>query len=169
MAAFLTLDKPLICWTPDSATVMKSPDEYFQRHLLMGAFPTAPFPGNDHTIGPNVAVERYYLDYGMMFTLMHGKRWVLTPGVVDVPGGEALCNIFACPGRVIIPVVLGRGDTAHVRVTHLRDLGFFSPPTAEVWFPGAAAPLDATVYVSRDRLDITVPLRRGCAFVVLMR
>jgi len=169
MAAFLTPDKPLICWTPDSATVMQSPDRYFQRHLFMGAFPTAPFPGNDHTIGPNPAVERCYLDYGMMFTLMHGRRWVLTPGVVDVPGGEALCNLFACPGRVVVPIVFGRGDTAHLRVRHLSEIGFFLPPAAEVWYPGASAPLEAAVIPSRDQLDITVPLQRGCAFVVLTR
>ena len=169
MAAFLTFDKPLICWTPDRETVLKAPDHYFQRHLMMGAYPTAPFPGNDHTIGPDPDAERYYMDYGRMFTLMHGRRWVLIPGVVSIPGGEALCNLFTCPGRVIIPVVLGRSDTAHLRVKHLGRLGITAKTAAELWYPGADAPVKSPASVTGDELSMTVPLRRGCAFVVLGR
>jgi len=169
MAAFLTPDKPLLCWTPDSETVMKAPDRYFQRHLLMGAFPTAPFPGNDHTIGPSPAVERYYLDYGMMFSLLHGRKWVLIPGIVDAPADEALCNLFTCPGRVVIPVVLGRADSAHVRVTHPGELGLARIDSASLWFPGATAPVKTRIAASGDGLEMTVPLRRGCAFLVIER
>ena len=43
-SSFLALRKPLVCWTSDENPFGTDPDEYFQRHLYMGAFPTVPFP-----------------------------------------------------------------------------------------------------------------------------
>jgi hypothetical protein len=169
LSAFLTFYKPLICWTPDRGTVMKSPDEFFQRHLLMGAFPTAPYPGNDHTIGPDPEVERFYLDYGPMFRLLHGRSWVLLPSVAEAGGGKALCNVFRTGTTVLVPVVMGSADSVNVHIRHCAALGLFSAVQEEIWYPGKAAPLIRRVSVAADELKLNVPLDRGCAFLVLRR
>ena len=62
-SSFLALRKPLVCWTSEENPFGSNPDEYFQRHLYMGAFPTIPFPGNDHSVLPSDANDRLYLDY----------------------------------------------------------------------------------------------------------
>jgi hypothetical protein len=145
---------------------MKSPDEYFQHHLLMGAFPTAPFPGNDHTILPDPEVERYYRDYGQMFTLLHGRRWVLLPFVVGVDKGTALCNVFTTRDNgLLIPVMMGTGDSVRVTLRHCTHL--LGPPSVivETWYPGERQPVRATMRVSDDTLTLTLRLRHGCAFV----
>ncbi|MCC6398603.1 MAG: hypothetical protein IT282_16435, partial [Bacteroidetes bacterium] len=142
LSAFLCLFKPLLCWTPDKETVMKGPDEYFQRHLLMGAFPTAPFPGNDHTIRPDSAVERHYLAYGRMFQLLKGREWVLLPRVAEILGGTALCNLFRTgEGALLLPVMMGTTDTTTVIVRHVRELLGSRAAALEIWYPGRSAPL----------------------------
>jgi hypothetical protein len=169
LSSFLTFYKPLICWTPDRETVMKSPDAFFQRHLLMGAFPTAPYPGNDHTIGPDPDVERRYLDYGPMFNLMHGRSWVLIPGVAEVAGGKALCNVFRTGTRILVPVVMGTSDTVTVRLRHCGELGLTASLRVETWYPGKERPVTGRVAVTGDELKLSVPLERGCAFLVFSR
>jgi hypothetical protein len=169
LSAFLTPDKPLICWTPDKGTVLKSPDEFFQRHLLMGAFPTAPYPGNDHTIEPDPEVERYYLDYGHMFTMMHGRSWVLMPNVAEVAREGALCNMFRGGKRILVPVVMGTADTVTLRLRHCGELGLFPSLQVETWYPGKDKPVKGRATVQGDELIMNVPLERGCAFLVFSR
>jgi hypothetical protein len=169
LSSFLTLYKPLICWTPDKGTVMKSPDAFFQRHLLMGAFPTAPYPGNDHTIEPDPEVERYYLDYGSMFALMHGRSWVLIPNVAEVAGERALCNVFRTERKVLVPVVMAAADSVTLRIRHCRELGLFSTLQVEAWYPGEEKPATGRVTVAGDELNLNVHTERGCAFLVLSR
>ena len=55
-AAFLCLRKPLICWTRNNDVLC---DEFFQRHLFLGAFPTAPYPTNNHCIQPSPERDRW--------------------------------------------------------------------------------------------------------------
>ena len=73
-----------MCWTSDENPFGSDPDEYFQRHLYMGAFPTVPFPGNDHSVLPSEANDRLYLDYGPLFNALRGRTWLLKPGVVEM-------------------------------------------------------------------------------------
>jgi hypothetical protein len=168
VSAFLCMFKPLVCWTPDKETVLKSPDEFFQHHILMGAYPTAPFEGNDHCIGPDPTVDRYYLDYGPMFTAMHGRRWVLLPHAVEVTGGSAVANVFTRgTHEVLIPVMLGDTSATQVALNHCRRLLNASTVKCEIWYPGAQKPEQRSVVVKNDRLTLPVPLKRGCAFVVL--
>jgi hypothetical protein len=168
LSAFLCMFKPLVCWTPDKATVMKSPDEFLQHHLLMGAYPTAPFPGNDHCLGPDPEVERYYLDYGRMFTALKGREWVLLPHVIELRGGSAVCNLFSKgKNELIIPVMLGNRDTAYVSLHHCRRLLNAVMVRMEVWYPGEEQPVRRTDTIRNDNLVFPVVLKRGCAFVVL--
>jgi len=63
-SSFLGVRKPVIAWTADSSQLRPDPDEYFQRHLFMGAFPMVPYPENHHSILPDEWSERFYMDYG---------------------------------------------------------------------------------------------------------
>ena len=76
-AALQCVLKPCMVWTPSEKTLQPDPDAYFQRHLQMGAFPTAPMPENDHTITPSAWADRQYLDYGPLFNALSGRKWVL--------------------------------------------------------------------------------------------
>ena len=167
LSAFLTFYKPLICWTPDKATVMKSPDRYLQTHLLMGAFPTAPFPGNDHTLGPDPEVERYYLDYGPMFTHLRGRTWVMIPEVIEVRNGTALSNLFTVGKRIVVPIVMGREDSAAIRIRHCDQLLLPSVVSVETWYPGESKPAKSELKIHDNELAIKMPLQRGCAFLVI--
>ena len=72
--AILAVRKPLLCWTPDPGTLQPDPDAYFQRHLYLGAYPTAPYPGNNHCIQPNTWADQSYLDYGPLLDAIRGKQ-----------------------------------------------------------------------------------------------
>ena len=51
-SGLMGLRKPVMAWTWGLEELRAHPDAYFQRHLHMGAYLTAPVPGNDHTILP---------------------------------------------------------------------------------------------------------------------
>jgi hypothetical protein len=167
LSVFLTFYKPLVCWTPDKETVLKSPDAYFQSHVLLGAFPTAPFPGNDHTIGPDPEVEKRYLEYGAMFNHLRGRTWVLIPNVVEVRDDAALCNLFTVGKKVVVPVVMGKGESVEVRIRHCNKLLRSSSASVETWYPGEKTPVRGKGVIRDNELTLKIPLRRGCAFLVL--
>ena len=116
--ALLAVRKPLLCWTPDPGALQPDPDAYFQRHLHLGAYPTAPYPGNNHCIEPNTPADKYYLDYGPLLDAIRGKQWVLRPRVVAVVGQKAKANLFEVPGGYALPVTFGGRESA---VTVLLD------------------------------------------------
>jgi hypothetical protein len=168
LSAFLCLYKPLLCWTPDKQTVLAAPDAYFQHHLLMGAFPTAPFPGNDHTIQPDPEVEQHYLAYGPMFRLLRRREWILLPNVISVQNNSALCNVFVKgKNQLMIPVMMGTTDSATVILRHCKRLLGRSTVSIEVWYPGENRPMHTSLEVHDDSLTLPVQLRRGCAFIVI--
>jgi len=145
---------------------MESPDAYFQHHVLMGAFPTAPFPGNDHTLGPDPEVERYYLDYGKMFTELRGREWILLPQVIEVEGGTALVNAFVRGKRtVLIPVINGTGPSVTLILRHCKLLFGISPVVVRIWHPGEETSSSTFMNIQGDSLTFTIPLRRGCALL----
>ena len=82
---------------------MPDPDAYFQRNLYMGAFVTVPFPGNDHTITPDAAIEKYYLDYGMLLNALKGREWLVgnSPTIADI----------GCWGRMVFMAEGGMAST----------------------------------------------------------
>jgi len=167
-SAFLALRRPLICWTPEEATLGDEPDSYFQRHLYLGAFPTVPFPGNDHTILPSPTADAAYLAYGALFNALRGRRWVLLPEVVSVADGAALANVFEVPDGFVVPVVLG-GAAEQARVT-LRGLPWGSrdtSPEAAVLHPGVGASTSLPGRWVGDELHFDVPLVRGGALLLL--
>ncbi len=162
-SAFLALRKPLVCWTRDDESLKPDPDAYLQRHLYLGAFPTVPYPGNDHTMLPTAWNERLYLDYGPLFNAMRGKKWVLTPGVVSVDDPAVKANVFEVPGGYLVFVGLAH-RLARARVT-LRGLG----ARAHVLYPGERDEVTLDSVVSGDSAVFDVPLKRGCALLKLAR
>jgi hypothetical protein len=166
LSSFLTLSKPLLAWTPDAKTVLESPDEYFQHHLFLGAFPTAPFPGNDHTIGPDPAAEKYYLDYGPLLAALKGRRWVLEPHIIEAPENNALVNIFAVGPDFIVPVIQAAAARVRVRIAKRGRLA--RPPfKAQVMYPGNDIWQDQAVSDQQDVMILDVPIKRACALVRL--
>ncbi len=153
-SAFLCLRKPLICWTASEDRLKPDPDAYLQQRLYMGAFPTAPLAGNDHTLVPSAWVDPYYLAYGPLFHAIEGRKWVLKPGLVSVQGAKA--NLFSVPGGYVVPIVFG-GKKGEARLT------LSLPRIAKVYSlcPGETA---WHRLAGKDGV-YSVPLKRGCAVV----
>lgn len=166
LSAYLTLFKPFLAWTPDSPTVLADPDEYFQRHLYLGAFPTAPFPGNDHTIGPDPAAEKHYLDYGPLLAALKGRRWILEPHIVEAREGNALVNIFRVGDEFVLPVVRAKSELIRIRVAKRGEL---VRPIGQAWVrhPGGDGWREIPVADGKDFADLTVPVVRVCALARL--
>jgi hypothetical protein len=163
-AALQCVRKPCVAWTPDENTLRPDPDAYFQRHLYLGVFPTAPLPDNDHTITPSPWADRWYLDYGPLFDTLHGRKWVLQARAVEVKDGAAKANLFEVPGGYVVPVVFG-GSVPQAEVI-VRGLGRRSLRAfCEALYPGAGEAVPIRGSVRHGELRLAVPLRRGCAVV----
>jgi hypothetical protein len=170
-SSFLGVRKPVIAWTADSSQLRPDPDEYFQRHLFMGAFPMVPYPENHHSILPDEWSEGFYMDYGPLLEALRGRKWVLEPHVIAVEHAAAKANIFQTSKGYAVPVTFG-GKAASVRVV-LRGLpvvASLQECKIEFLHPGAS---EWNLLKSPSKvlggLAMTVPLRRGCAMVRLTR
>ena len=164
MSAFLSLRKTLLAWTASVQDLKADPDRYLQHHLYMGAFPTAPFPGNDHTIEPDPWAEKYYLDYGPLFRLLIGKKWVLTPHAVTVQGQTAKANLFATESGYVVSVIHGSAAMVQIR---LRGISTDDIISCKAVHPGGHSTAAFAENKDDQGLLIHVPLQRGCAMVVI--
>ncbi|OOQ57791.1 hypothetical protein [Mucilaginibacter pedocola] len=167
LCAQMAFFKPIIAWTASKENLMPDPDAYFQRHLYLGAFLTAPYPGNDHCILPDAEAEKYYLDYGPMLTAIKEREWLLAPHVVQVINGPAKANAFKANGKVVIPVVLG-GGTGKASVMLRLPFTALNKKKLQikVLYPGQAkwqVLKNNTPFAQTLKLD--VPLKRGCALI----
>jgi hypothetical protein len=162
-SAFLALRRPLVSWTPDNDTLKPDPDAYFQRHLYLGAFPTIPVPGNDHTIVPDEWNEPLYLAYGPLFNAIKARKWILTPGVVEVEGNSAKANAFETPqGYVVFVGLAPAAGNARVTVRGLNT-------QAKVLHPGEANHKTLSADGTLQSAVFDVPLKHGCAMLLLAR
>jgi hypothetical protein len=188
-SALMGLDKPVLAWTYNESLFRPDPDSFFQRHLLMGAYPTAPYPWNNHCIIPDMSwnefyykyaalferdtghqwmkTEQYYLAYGPLLDAMRGKKWVLAPHCVEVVDGAAKGNLFQVPGGYAMPVCFGgKAEFAEVVIRNIPGLDNLK---YSVIHPGVETAVPATI-LSKDMDGATrlrVPLLRGCAMVTL--
>lgn len=167
LCALMALRKPHLVWTieidhPD-------PDTYFQRHLYLGAYLSAPIPLNNHDMMPcGSSVDQYYVDYGPMFDAMHGRKWVLNPHVIEVEGQDAKANFFEIPGGYLAVVVMGGAKTrAQVSLRGLERLPGQEGFAIEAIQPGQTEWTPISGVEKGDRLTLEVPLQRGCAVVKL--
>lgn len=166
LTAFMGIRKPTLGWTGDEKHLRPDPDIFFQKYLHLGVFPTAPFPGNDHSLRPSNWVDQQYLAYGPLLQLLRGKKWVLAPHCVEVSGAAAKANLFEVPGGWVIPVTFGpRDGSVTVKLRHVprlsRDL------FATVLHPGSDASTSIAVRGRKSTVELLVPLARGCAMVTI--
>ena len=168
LCAFLAVRKPLIEWTIDVPELRHNADTYFQRHLYMGAFLTAPVPGNDHCIGPDAEIEKHYLDYGSLLDTLRGRKWVLLPHVVRAVDEGVKVNLFEVPGGYVLAVTFG-GDRskAAVVISGLTD-NVNRRFRIEALHPAVEKPAPVSATAQGDLLTLEVPLVRGCAMVKLV-
>ena len=166
-SAFMGLDKPVLAWSYNETLQQPDPDAFFQRHLLLGVYPTAPYPWNNHCINPEPAADQAFLDYGPLLDAMRGKKWVLAPHCVEVAGDVAKANLFQVADGYAIPVAFGgRSEFADIVVRNIAEL---AAAHCAVLHPGgkAASPLTATC--KDGALMLHLPLQRGCAVVLLQK
>jgi hypothetical protein len=90
--ALMGMRKPVMAWTYNESLFRPDPDSFFQRHLLMGAYPTAPYPWNNHCILPDMSWDEpgdlvqeihdetrgFYYKYGSLFERDTAHRWMKT-------------------------------------------------------------------------------------------
>jgi hypothetical protein len=163
--SLLALNKPYIAWTWELEDIKKDPDAYFQRHLHLGAYLTAPVAGNDHTVLPDKKLDRLFFDYGPLLDALRGKRWVLLPHVVRVEGDKALANVFQTPGGYAMPVTFG-GNVKSVTI-RLRNIPKLDKLSGKALHPGDEAGVLVPAEFKDGVLELQVPMKRGCAMVVL--
>jgi hypothetical protein len=185
MTAMVCMFKPAFCWTAPSKMVNENGkeifqltdfckmllnwdiDEYLQRHLLMGVFPMAPYPGNDHSILPDPAIEKHYLEYGDMFTAIHGKKYVLIPHVIEVENKLAKANIFETPEGYVVPVVFGKASEVIVEINNLDELLDKENFKAYVIYPGIEKKESVSFEKKNRRLVFKIKLVKGVAVLIL--
>ena len=125
----------------------------------------APFPGNDHSLRPGPWVDRQYLDYGKMLDAMRGKQWVLEPHCVESSTPGVKVNLFHVPGGYALPVTFG--GPAPFASVRLRNLPGLQRLRCEALHPGADKPLAVALTPGEDGVILQVPLKRGCAMLLL--
>jgi len=166
LCAWMATHKPIIAWTSSIKDFKPNPDAYFQHHLYLGAFPTAPFPQNDHTINPDPVIESFYLDYGPLLNEIKGRVWILSPNIIEVIDNMAKVNIFNVNGRLIIPVIHGNEETNVSIKLRLPD-SFISKKGYEVYVlhPAKSEWEKVNKIKYANEMNLNVPLKRGCALI----
>jgi len=114
----LGLRSPAILWLYSAAECCSTPaaaGAYFQTHLYLGAFPMAPFPGNDHAIPWDPAVAALFVRYGPLFGALRARTWALLPHIVALSNAtsttSAKVNAFVAP-LVAAPAAAQAGAAA---------------------------------------------------------
>ncbi len=164
-SALMGLDKPVLAWSYNETLHQPDPDSFMQRHLYLGAYPTAPYPWNNHCITPEKSADQLYLDYGPLLDALRGKKWALAPHCIDTTTPGVKVNLFAVPGGYAAPVTFGgTNETATIR---LRNISAFEHARCDVLQPGVEKALPVESHLTGGVLEITVPLKRGAAMLRL--
>ena len=166
--AFLTVNKPALGWTPGKEVIeADGGDNFFQKYLYLGVFPMCPFPGNDHALQPDSAVDKLYLDYGPLLIQMKEKQWVLKAGAIHVKDDKAKVNLFKTKNGYSIPVVYGDSTTVTVI---LNDKEFGNPGFKyQVYLPGQLGRVKLKVRKTGSIVEMNVPLMRGAAMITISK
>jgi hypothetical protein len=171
---FISIRKPAITWTcmwwgtweqAPKFVLAPDADQFFQRHLLMGVFPTAPYPYNNHAINPAAETDKQYMDYGPLLDAMRGKKWVLAPHCVETTSLGVKVNLFEVPSGYVVPVTFG-GTAASV-VVHIRNVPHLNKMKATVILPESNVEVPVTGRLNAGVLELNVPIKRGCGMVKL--
>ena len=164
-AALMGIRKPVLAWSYLETLNQPDPESFMQRHLYLGVFPTAPYPFNNHCINPDPKADRLYMDYGPLLDTMRGRKWVLAPRCVEAADANVKVNLFRTPGGYALPVTFG-GKTKSVTV-RLRNIPGLKKLGAKALHPGVETAAAVPTEFKDGVLELQVPLKRGCAMVVL--
>ena len=168
--ALLAVRKPATAWLSTSAALGTDPNIGLQKYLLMGVFPTVPFPENDHSILPDPWIDEYFLDYGPLFSSLKERKWILIDHVIRVEGDKAKANLFEAPAGFVIPVVLGgTNENARIHIAKLPKQYDRGDLTVRIIYPGETVWKTIGTISGDQPIDLDVPLIRGCAVVKLCR
>jgi hypothetical protein len=119
-----------------------------------------PYPENDHSILPDGANERFYLDYGPLFNALRARTWVLRTGVVEAGEGSAKTNVFETPEHYIVFVGLGgQQKAAQLKLNGITGI-------AKVLYPGQASDEKLRPREEAGVAVFDVLLKRGCAMLL---
>jgi hypothetical protein len=172
LTALLTMRKTALGWTARPEDFQPDQDSYLQSHLYLGVFPTAPVPGNDHTLRPSPEMDKLYTDYGHLFALLGGKKWVLQPHCVEAENNaannKAAVNLFETPQGYIIPVCFAKEET-EVVIRNVSDLINAKELRAEAFYPAEEKPTEIPVQKTDNEIRLHVPVKRNCAMIKLIR
>jgi hypothetical protein len=164
-AALMGIRKPVLAWTYLETLNQPDPESFMQRHLYVGVFPTAPYPFNNHCINPDAKADRLYMDYGPLLDTMRGRKWVLTARCVEAADANVKVNLFRTPAGYVLPVTFG-GKTKSITV-RVRNIPGLEKLAAKALHPGVEAAAAVPAEFKDGVLELQVPLKRGCAMVVL--
>ena len=166
--AFLTINKPALGWTPGKEVIeADGGDNFFQKYLYMGVFPMCPFPGNDHALLPDSAVDKLYLDYGPLMNQLKEKSWVLKTGVIYVKDNKAKVNLFKTKKGYSIPLVYSNENTVTVV---LNDAEFLKNNFKyRVYLPGSPDAVAVKFRRNHSNIEVIVPMIRGAAMLTVSR
>jgi hypothetical protein len=171
LTAFVTMRKTAIGWTAKPENFQPDQDSYLQSHLYLGVFPTAPVPGNDHTLRPSPEMDKLYIDYGHLFALLAGKKWVLQPYCVEAKrsdtNNKVAVNLFETPQGYVIPVCFAKENTEIV-IRNVSELTNAKELKAEAFYPAEEKPTEITVQKIGNELKLLVPVKRNCAMIKLV-
>lgn len=159
LSALLSTQTPCMGWlSEDSYILNNQPDGYFQRYLYLGMHPMVPIIGNDHAL-THSEKESYFKDYGALFELMRGRKWILTPDCIEVEDAKA--NLFSIPTGFMVPVVLGKKETANLQLSYQA----LSNKKLTLLYPGGQMKEYKNTADQNGLLTINVPLIRGCCIL----
>jgi hypothetical protein len=170
-SGLLCLRKPALGWTASEDQIHAAgPDDYYQRHLYMGVYPMAPFPGNDHSLAPSEFADRIASDYGPLFQLLHCKKWVLLPDLVSLNDAAAKWNLFETKQGLLLVIVFAENPALRIRLRDVQRIGLGASSSCQILHPGdCQPPQPVTVGRVNNDLEISVPLNRGCAALLFTR
>jgi hypothetical protein len=170
--ALVAMRKPALTWScmwwkVPFYNLKPDPDSFFQRHLLMGVYPTAPYPSNNHALLPNPETDEHYLAYGPLLDAMRGKKWVLAPHCIEATSPSVKVNLFQVRDGYVAPVTFGdKAETATIQIRNVSGLAN-AHAHAEALHPGVDAAVPVELTFKDGVLELTVPLVRGCAMVLI--
>jgi len=165
--SLLCLNKPALGWTSGKDDILRmGVDNFFQKYLYLGVYPMCPFPGNDHSIQPDLNVDKWYIDYGPLMIAMKRRKWILEPHVISVKNNLAKANLFSIPKGFYIPVVYAKKGVGNAMVT-FKNVGGGKIKFCQVYSPGKKEPAIIEFTANRDNITVNVPIERSCGIVVV--
>jgi hypothetical protein len=159
-SALAGVRKPVAIWTVNDSELT---DDYMQRCLYLGIFPTAPYPNNNHCLRPSQRADEQFLAYGPLLNAMRARKWVLEPHCIVSTSGRS--NLFSVPGGYVAPVTHA-GEADYV-TTRIRSISGVDQLSCDALHPGAEQPVPLSGKIKDGVIELSVPLVRGCAMIRL--